>query len=386
MQIVAAATAGLLGFGIVYVGFYVQHIQSAFTTQDIGSLLGSAASPGASPGSTEPANPVDENAGVALNILLIGSDTRSGDNGEIGGRVATGMRADTTIVMHISADRTRVDFLSIPRDSRVAIPDCKLFSGEIAKGWTGKFNIAFANGGREGDAAAGAACTMKTITTLTGINFPGNHYAVVDFVGFEQMINAVHGVPMCITEDINSSKAKLHLKAGAQVLNGKQALAWSRARYGIGDGTDLGRIDRQHELLTNLVRKLLGMNMLTDASEATSFVKSAAQSLTMDPQLGSLSYLLGLGYSLRNIDADSINFMTVPWKYPGDKSGDVVWTPDADVVFERIGSDVPMDGGTPVSITATPSSPAQVAGVAPTPSSDTPVRETEKQILADCNV
>lgn len=381
LRIVAATTAGLLGFGIVYVGFNAQHIQSAFTTQDIGGLL---RAPGdSSSASPTPTKPVDETAGQAINILLIGSDVRSGENGAIGG-VVGGMRSDTTIIMHISADRSRIDFLSIPRDSRVAVPDCTLFSGKIARGWTGKFNIAFANGGREGDAAAGAACTMKTITTLTGITFPGNHYAVVDFVGFEQMINAVHGVPMCITSDINSNKAKLHLKAGPQVLDGKQALAWARARYGIGDGTDLGRIDRQQELLNNLARKVLGMNMLTNVSEATSFVKSAAQSLTMDPQLGNLKYLLGLGYSLRNISTSNINFMTVPWKYPGDKSGDVVWTPEADIVFKRIIDDLPMDGGTPVAVSPSPSSPAQGAGVTPSSPSDTPVRETQAQILADC--
>lgn len=387
-RVTAASVAGITGFAVVLVGTYWVNFQNSFDTRSIASLVTAPSATETSP-APEPtdAGPVDESAGQALNILLIGSDVRDGENAEIGGGADLGgMRSDTTMIMHISADRSRVEFLSIPRDTRVRVSDCKLFDGSTVRGWTGKFNIAFANGGRNGDPAEGAACVMQTLQDLTGITF--QHYAVVDFVGFQDMINAMGGVPMCITEPIDSDKAQLHLDPGAQVLSGKTALRYARARYNVGDGSDLSRIDRQHELMTNVVRKALGLNLLTDAGAATKFIKSAAESLTMDPDLGSLNYMLGLAYSLRNIDTDNIVFETAPWKYPGDKSGDVVFTEEADTVFARIKNDIPMDGGETVPATAEATSPADLAtggSAGPTDAAtQTPERATEDEILAEC--
>jgi len=384
----AAGLAGVFGFAAVLAGSYVQNLQNSFTTQDIGSLVGApseAPDPTITASPTEDATPVDASAGKDLNILLIGSDVRSGENSKIGGYVG-GMRSDTTMIMHISADRSRIDVLSIPRDMRVRVSDCKLFDGTPVRGWTGKFNIAFSNGGKNGNEAEAAACTMKTLQDLTGITF--DHYAVVDFAGFKNMINAVDGVPMCVPKKIDDRRAGLHVKAGPQVLDGKTALAWARVRH-IGDGTDLGRISRQQELLTNLARKVLGMNVLTDAPQLTLLLKSAGESMTMDPDLGSFTYLLGLGYSMRNIDQKNINFLTVPWKYAGDKSGDVLPTEDAAIVYKRIKNDIPMDGGkkhsTKPSSTPKPSSSSSTQPSAEPTTEPTPERQTQNQILAECD-
>ena len=332
-------------------------LQHSSTKVNIDSLVGDPSqepdteSPTSTPTATVAASPGDTESGNDINILLVGSDSRDGENGKIGGRVASGMRSDTTMIMHVSADRTRIDFLSIPRDMRVRVADCKLLDGTPVRGWTGKFNIAFANGGQHGNEAEAAACTMKTLQNLTGIKF--DHYAVVDFAGFEKMINAVHGVPMCVPYAINDSHSRLHIKAGAQVLSGKTALGFARVRH-IGDGTDLQRIQRQQELVDNLAKKVLGMNVLTSVPQLTLLLKSAGQSMTMDPQLGSFTYLAGLAYSLRNIDQDNINFMTVPWKYAGDKSGDVLATYDAKAVYKRLKKDIPMDGGKTETSTLSP--------------------------------
>ena len=392
MRIVAAVMAGVFGFGIVLGATYWDRLQNSFDTQDIAGLVHQpshtpAATPSVSP--TGDAPPVDSESGNDINILLIGSDSRAGKNGDIGGKVAGGMRSDTTMIMHISADRSRIDFLSIPRDMRVRVSDCKMLDGSIKKGWTGKFNIAFANGGIHGSEAEAAACTMQTLIDLTGITF--DHYAVVDFAGFEKMINAVDGVPMCIPQAINDSRSKLHIKAGPQVLKGKTALAYARVRH-IGDGTDLQRIGRQHELMNNLAKKVLGMNVLTDAPQLTLLLKSAGESMTMDPDLGSLTYLVGLAYSLRNIDQDNINFETVPWKYAGDKSGDVLPTDQAPVVYKRIKNDIPMDGGVTQSVDtpATPDAGTSTgtgtgSGTGGVTTSPTPERLTQKEILAECD-
>ncbi|WP_061962802.1 LCP family protein [Demequina aurantiaca] len=402
--------AAIAGFAVAYAGTNFYLLQNSLTTKDVASLYNPNPEATGDPDAEGP--PLDGSAGNDVNILLMGSDTREGtENEAIGGEVA-GMRSDTVIVMHISADRERIDFMSIPRDSRVAVSDCTMFDGTVTRGWTGKFNIAFANGGKNGDPAEAAACTMQTVTDLTGIKL--DHYAVVDFAGFEQMINAIDGVPMCIPNNINSTKAKLHLEAGPQVLDGETALAYARARTGEGlpEGTDLRRIDRQQELLMNVLRKALGANMLTDVGGMTQFVKAGAQAMTMDPDLGSIKYILGLAYSLRGIDTANITFATVPWAYPGDNNGDVIWTPDADIMFAHIVADEPITD--PDEVDATSPSPeatadsksttdtttatdadagtttatkpdASVTDTAAEPSvAPSPERETQAEILAAC--
>jgi LCP family protein required for cell wall assembly len=369
-----------MGFGVVFGVTQWEQFQHATKKVDIAGLVGDTA-----PDPTETATadsdstPSDSEAGNDINILLVGSDSRSGKNGAIGGKVSGGMRSDTTMIMHVSADRSRIDFLSIPRDMRVRVSDCKMFDGHIKKGWTGKFNIAFSNGGMNGNEAEAAACTMKTLQDLTHIKF--DHYAVVDFAGFENMIDAVHGVPMCIPKKIDDRRSKLHIKAGAQVLTGKTALAYARVRH-IGDGTDLQRIERQQDLVHNLAKKVLGMNVLTSVPQLTLLLKSAGQSMTMDPDLGSFSYLVGLAYSLRNIDQDNINFMTVPWMYAGDKSGDVLAKPEAKAVYKRIKNDIPMDGGETTSVSK-PTTPEATSDTS-TSASPEPERQTEDEILAAC--
>ena len=154
----AAAIVGFAG-----VGTY-EYVQTAFDRVhkvDVTALLGDQR-PAA------PVAPIDASKGLPLNILLMGSDSRAGANASIGG-TNEGMRSDTTIILHVAADRSRIEFVSIPRDSWVKIPDCTLFDGSTVKGWTTKFNVAFANGGKNGNPAEAAACVQKTVETLTGI-------------------------------------------------------------------------------------------------------------------------------------------------------------------------------------------------------------------------
>ena len=304
---VASGVAAVLGFSLVYANTLVTQLDDSYSRANVDPLVSQAPDPTTSD-STAP-DPADLNDGDAINILLMGSDSRDGKNGDIGGRVAAGMRNDTTIIMHISADRSRVDLVSIPRDAQVKIPKCKYFDGTSINGKTGDFNISFSNGGRHGDPAEAAACTINTVQQLTGLTI--DHWAVVDFSGFEDMINALGGVPICVPERIVSHKAKLNLKAGPQVLNGKQALALARMRTAeVGDvsGSDLQRIARQHELLRQVSRVVLSKNLLTDAGDLTQFLKAAASALTMDPDLADTKYLLGLAFSLRNIDPADIQF------------------------------------------------------------------------------
>ncbi|WP_084104928.1 LCP family protein [Demequina sp. NBRC 110056] len=400
LSTLASATAAILGFAVVAGASYLLLAQNSIERQDISQLV----APTDENGETveTPAEPTDFAAGEPINILLMGSDERNGENGDIGGRVAEGMRSDTTMIMHISGDRERIEVVSIPRDLRVRISDCQMFDGTVKKGWTAKFNTAFSLGGSNGNRAEAAACTMRTVSDLTGLDFNG-HYVVVDFSGFIDMIDALDGVPMCIPNDMYSTKAKLDLEAGPQVLDGQTALAFARARtgQGLGDGTDLMRIDRQHELLTNTARKALGMNMLTDIQKLTQFVRAGTESITIDEQLGSITNMAGLAYHLRNFDTSNLVFETVPWQYAGDASGDVVMVQaEADEMFQRLVDDVPITDPEPdttatatpdagpsaaPSATAEPSTPATSVPT-PSPSATEPLRETQEDILASCAV
>ncbi len=306
----AYTLAALMGFTAIGGFLYVQTALNQVTKRDVTVLLG-ADRP------VPPPPPADGAKGEPINILLMGSDSRVGANAAIGGE-AGGMRNDTTIIMHISTDRTRIEFVSIPRDSWVRTSDCTLFDGKVNKGWSGKFNVAFYNGGRtNNNPAEAAACVQKTVEDLTGIYI--NYYAVVDFVGFEAMIDALGGVPMCIPGHIVSPEAGLDIQAGPQILNGWTALAWARARKAtVGkewlDGSDIGRIKRQQELLARTAEKAMSENIFLDQGKLRDFITAGASSMTASPRLADATFLIGLAFSLRNISPDNIVFTTVPNK------------------------------------------------------------------------
>lgn len=349
--LILSVVLGFLAFATVAPASYAYFTQQSVNTASVAGQLNIPAPTETTESDPNPTadTPSDPNAGEPINILLIGSDTRIGENAELGGLAGLeGMRGDTTMILHISADRSRIEVVSIPRDSEVRVSDCTLSDGSTVPGWTGKFNIAFANGGQDGSPSDGAACVMQTIYDQTGLTFgnanDGYLYVVADFAGFKNMVNAIDGVPMCIEHDVSSSKANLDLEAGPQVLYGDDALAYARARTGtgLGDGTDLMRIERQQELLTNLARKVLGMNLFADFGQLTDFISATGASLTMSPELADIGYLGSVAYSLRSFDTDNLTMVTVPWQYKGDGSGNVEWTYEADALWEALVNDEPI--------------------------------------------
>ena len=286
-------------------------------------------------------NPSDPNAGKPLNILVMGSDERGGENGhEVAG--VEGMRSDTTILMHVSADRSRVEMISIPRDSRVDVPVCHMTNGKTTAPVNTRFNAAFANGATVGgDVDSAAACTVQTVESLTDVFVDG--FVVVDFAGFQNMVTAIGGVPICIPEAIDSPKADLQLAAGWQTLDGAQALGFARARYGVGDGSDLSRIGRQQQLLAATVNQVLSKNVLSDLGQIYGFVDAGTKSLTMSDNLSSIPSLAGLAFSLKGATSGNITFMTVPnAPDPQDPDAKVVWTSEADELWAKVRADEPI--------------------------------------------
>ncbi|MDN4478263.1 LCP family protein [Demequina sp. SYSU T00039] len=333
----AMAGVAVLGFLAVYANTLVTQLDTTLTAnaQDVDHIVGARPS--------KSATPTDGAAGEPLTILLMGSDTRIGaGNQAVGGGDVEGMRNDTTILVHVSGDRTRIDAVSIPRDAQVEIPECTYLDGGTHPGGTGDFNIAFSNGGAQGNAAEAAACTIKTVEQLTGVYI--DHYAVADFDGFIRMVDAIGGVPMCIPTRIVSREADLDLEAGPQILDGHEALGYARLRkaeVGGVSGSDLQRVTRQQQLLSQVARTVLAKNLLTDVGDLTQFVRAAAESLTMDPELADTSYIIGLAYALRGIDPGEITFATVPWQYTPDFL-DVELLPEAEQMWDDIRNDRPL--------------------------------------------
>ncbi len=366
---IALCTVALVAFGAAGAAATVAKFQGNIDQVDVSALTGPAPSPSKAP------DPNDPNAGQAVNILLLGSDQRDGVNAQIGGK-AEGMRSDTTMVLHISADRSRVELVSIPRDSLVDIPSCTMTNGKTSKATHGMFNSAFAVGwDTGGDMASAAACTWKTVQQNTGIKI--DHFVVVDFSGFQQMVDAIGGVPVCIDNDMYSADAGLDIKAGMQTLDGPTALAYARARKGkgVGDGSDTNRIGNQQKLVAAMVREVLSRDVLTDPGKLVAFLSAATSSLTTDDDM-SIANMTGLAYNLRNISRGNITFMTIPWAPAPSDPNRVVWTDDAAQVWSNMANDVPAlgepepsAGATPTTAptTATPDSGATAPAATPTP-------------------
>lgn len=371
IRIISLALTGCFVFVATGAGAIYYKMQSNIKAVNVAHLLDGV---DGLPSAPVP-DPADPNAGVPVNILLIGSDDRTGENAAIGGE-EDGMRSDTTIVMHISADRSRVELVSIPRDSLVDIPSCTMTNGTTtAAKKNAMFNKAFATGWDNGhDIDSAAACTMLTVMSLTNVYLDG--FIAVDFAGFQDMIDGIGGVPICIPEKIVAPEANLSLEAGQQTLNGEQALGLARARKGTGlDGSDLKRINRQQELLGATARTVLDKNILTGAPALLKFLDAATSSLTASPEFASLQNLTGLALSLRSIDPTSISFLMIPVADSTAQAGRVVWTSAADKVWENLAADLPIDGSGEVQ-TPVPSTPADTPSttepVEPTPTATTP--------------
>ncbi|MFE6236700.1 LCP family protein [Cellulosimicrobium sp. NPDC057862] len=359
---VGLVTTAVLAFGAVGGASALSNIQGNIAPSNALELVTDRPEP-----STP--DPSDPNAGKPLNILVMGSDERGGENGhEVAG--VEGMRSDTTILVHVSADRSRVEMISIPRDSRVDVPVCHTTNGETTAPANTRFNAAFANGATVGgDIDSAAACTTQTVESLTDVFVDG--FVVVDFAGFQNMVTAIGGVPICIPEAIDSPKADLRLAAGMQTLDGAQALGFARARYGLGDGSDLSRIGRQQQLLAATVNQVLSKNVLADLGQIYGFVDAGTKSLTMSDNLSSIPSLAGLAFSLKGATSGNITFMTVPnTADPQNPDATVVWTPEADELWAKVRADEPVVAPSPEGPASDTGTDAATDATAPSPGTE----------------
>ncbi|WP_371933664.1 LCP family protein [Streptomyces castrisilvae] len=269
----------------------------------------------------------------AENILLIGSDSRAGDNRKYGRDDGGSQRSDTTILLHLAADRKSATAMSIPRDLMVDIPTCHKADKSASKPQFAQFNWAFEMGG--------TACTIRTVEKMTGIRI--DHHMVIDFNGFKDMVDAVNGVEICLKEPIDDSDAHLKLAAGRHKLNGEQALGYVRARKSIGNGSDTDRMDRQQQFLGALVNKVQSNGVLLNPTRLYPVLDAATKALTTDPGLASLKDLYDLVRGMRDVPTDKVQFLTVPRQpYHLDANRDELVQPDADKLFKQLRADKPV--------------------------------------------
>ncbi|GGP97828.1 transcriptional regulator [Streptomyces virginiae] len=294
----------------------------------------------------------------AQNILLIGSDSRSGQGNAGYGEDKGTQRSDTTILLHLPQDRRSATAVSIPRDLMTQIPSCLRPDGSRTGASFAQFNWAFQWGG--------AACTIRTVEKLTGIRI--DHHMVIDFSGFKRMVDAVGGVEVCLAEPVNDVQAKLKLPAGLQTLRGEQALGFVRARHSLGNGSDTERMGRQQQFLGSLVKKVQSNGVLLNPARLYPLLDAATSSLTTDPGLASLRNMYELVRGVRGIPTDRITFLTVPRRpYAPNPNRDELVEPDATRLFRQLREDEP--------VTVTPPQPSASSAArtpAPTATDATP--------------
>jgi len=324
---ISAGMAVLLA-GVAVAGYaLMSHFNANIQQDNITSLLGD--------------QPVDTHP-QAENILVMGSDSRNGLSAAYGSGLTTD-QSDTMMIIHIPADRKWAEVMSIPRDSWVSIPSCEMGDGQTSSPTQFKINEAFAIGNLDGNKTKlGVACTVKTLEQDTGIDI--NHFIVVNFTGFENMVAAIGGVPECNPSPINDPLSGLVLSAGRHLLTPAQALGYVRARYTLGDGSDLERIGRQQAFMSSLISQVEGKYY--NPLAIYRFLDAATKSLTVDSQLGGITGLYNLWQSLRGIPKKDIAFFTLP-NYPRSEvvpsdTANVVWTqPEDDEIFTSFTNDVP---------------------------------------------
>lgn len=318
---------GVLAFAVTFAGAVYLDLTTNVKSRGVKSIL-----------QPEQANTiVDPNDGKPLNIVLLGQDTRDGaGNSAIGGSIKGEHMADTTMIVQISADRSFVNLVSIPRDSIVNAPSCKTTKGTMAARRQVQFNSIFASAySYGGDIASAASCSTAALDELTGLDL--SLFVVVDFQGLKTMIDAIGGVDLCIPQNVSDpNNTGLKLEKGMHHLDGTTATQYARVRHGIGDGSDIMRTVRQQYLIKALMNQALSKNYVTNSDQLYQLVNEGIKSLQMSEQLANINTLTGLVYSLRNFSTSHLYSRTVPTEaYPGDPNR-VRWASGAKALWKTM--------------------------------------------------
>ena len=196
--------------------------------------------------------------GPGKNILLLGSDTRSGSEAAL----VSGSRADSIMLAHIPADGKGVYLVSIMRDTWVNIPGYG----------AAKINAALNYGG--------ISLQVATVENLLGIKI--DHVAEIEFEGFKALVNSVGGVDVQVPFDFDINAWSF--KQGMQHMDGGAALAFVRARYPFADG-DYQRVRNQRAFLRGMYNTMKAKGALNNVGSFQSAVESIAGYMRVDSGL-----------------------------------------------------------------------------------------------------
>ncbi|WP_244229785.1 LCP family protein [Kitasatospora albolonga] len=283
-----------------------------------------------------------------LNILLIGSDARDSEaNQKLGGAKETfgaPPLADVQMLLHLSADRSNLSVVTMPRDTMLKMPKCTAPNGEVFPASTVDMQTNQSLG------RGGPGCTVAAWYELTGIRI--DHFMMIDFAGVVSMADAIGGVPVCVDANIYSRGADgrggsgLRLEKGTTYVKGEQALQWLRTRYGFEDGSDLARAKAQHQYMNSMVRQLREGTKLTDPAKLMNLAEAATKALTVDKGLDTVKKLYDLAEEFKKVPTKRITMSTMPNVYGTGVNRGRVYPKagDAEQLFRMVREDVPLDG------------------------------------------
>ncbi|HZF90155.1 LCP family protein [Streptomyces sp.] len=321
LLITAWTAAGIVVLGGTGLGYVYFTLNGNLKSVDIDQVLGTDRPTKADNGSQ--------------NILVLGSDTRSGSNKALGGGTDDGSaRSDTALILHVYEGHRKAGVVSIPRDTLIDRPACTDTDGGTHPAASGvMFNSAYSTGG--------AVCAVKTVESLTGLRM--DHYLEVDFSGFQKLIDELGGVEITTTRDINDPDSHLDLKAGPHRLTGEQALGLVRTRHGVGDGSDLGRIQLQQAFLKALLKQVKDIGLFGNPKKLYDLADTATKTVTTDSGLGSVNSLMSFASGLQGIDAPDMTMVTMPVVYdPADPNRVLLEKTKAQQVWTALKNDRPI--------------------------------------------
>ncbi|MEV4193468.1 LCP family protein [Streptomyces toxytricini] len=267
----------------------------------------------------------------AQNILVLGSDSRAGANGELDHGDVAGARSDTAMLIHVPEGRAKATAVSIPRDTLISRPECRKADGKtVAPAERVMFNSVYT--------LAGPACVVKTVEKLSGIRV--DHFVEVDFAGFKGLVDALGGVTVTLDQPMSGAKGGLKLDPGTHRLDGEQSLKFVRTRYGYGDGSDLGRIGLQQQFMIAMLSEMKNQDALGNPARLYKLADAGTKSLTTDSELASLTALADFAQSMKGVNPETMETIMLPVAYDKvDPNRVVVAQPQAGMLWEALRTD-----------------------------------------------
>jgi LCP family protein required for cell wall assembly len=326
MTVAAWSAAGLVLVGGSGLGYVYFKLNGNLQSVDINAALGA----------DRPEN-IDNGS---MDILVLGSDSRSGANAEYGEDDGAA-RSDTAMIVHVYEGHKKASVVSIPRDTLIDRPQCTDNkgtdgTGTDSTGMDGKgasvagqkramFNTAYEVGG--------PACAVKTVEKMSGIRM--DHYIEVDFTGFKKLIDELGGVEITTTKSINDTKSHLNLEPGTHTLDGEQSLGLVRTRKSVGDGSDLGRIQLQQAFIKAFINQVKDVGVFTSPKKLLDLADTGTKAITPDSELDSVKELMGFAKGLSGLGPEDVHMITLPVRYdpldpnrvvPLEAASQQVWT------------------------------------------------------------